>query len=48
MKSIFKVLVFLSVAGFIGLVGFSYLGPYLGYTMAPEQSPQTLTVTFTQ
>ncbi len=48
MKTIFKIFVFLSVAGFIGLVGFSYIGPYFGYTMAPEQTAQTLTVTFTQ
>lgn len=41
MKTIVKLLAVLSVLGFLGLVGFAYLGPILGYEIAPAQIEQS-------
>jgi len=35
MGKLFKLLIFLIIVGFIGLVGFAYLGPFFGADFAP-------------
>ena len=36
MGRLIKFLIFLIVIGFIGLVGYAYLGPFFGADFAPE------------
>lgn len=37
MGRLIKLLIFLLVLGFIGLVGFAYIGPFFGADFAPPQ-----------
>lgn len=37
MGKLIKVLIFLLVFGFIGLVAYAYLGPFFGADFAPDQ-----------
>lgn len=37
MGKLIKLLIFLSVVGFIALIGFAYLGPFFGAEFAPAQ-----------
>jgi hypothetical protein len=37
MGRLFKLLIFLIFAGFIGLVGYAYVGPFFGAEFAPAQ-----------
>tara|TARA_R110002049_G_scaffold10127_1_gene50099 strand:+ start:53985 stop:54134 length:150 start_codon:yes stop_codon:yes gene_type:complete len=37
MGKLFKLLIFLTVIGFIGLVGYAYLGPFFGVDFSPAQ-----------
>ncbi|WP_420012186.1 hypothetical protein [Tateyamaria sp.] len=45
MGRIFKLLIFLVVIGFIGLVGYAYVGEYFGANFSPPQSETRLPVT---
>ncbi len=38
MGKLFKLLIFLLIIGFIGLVGYAYLGPFFGVDFSPDQS----------
>ncbi|MBB3994581.1 hypothetical protein GGR95_002227 [Sulfitobacter undariae] len=42
---LFKLLFILAIFGFIGLVGFAYVGPELGIDFAPEPSEIRMPVT---
>lgn len=37
MGKLFKLLIFLAVIGFVGLVGYAYVGPFFGADFAPSQ-----------
>lgn len=37
MGRLIKLLVVLMILGFIGLVGYAYLGPFFGVSFAPDQ-----------
>ncbi|MFK7751224.1 MAG: hypothetical protein AB8B51_01620 [Sedimentitalea sp.] len=37
MKRLFKLLIFLIIVGFIGIVGYAYLGPWFGSDFAAPQ-----------
>ena len=45
MGRLFKLLIFLLVLGFIGLVGYAYIGPYLGEDFSPAQKEIRVPVT---
>lgn len=45
MGRIFKLLIFLAIIGFIGLVGYAYVGEYFGANFSPPQSETRLPVT---
>ena len=45
MGRIFKLLIFLVIIGFIGLVGYAYVGEYFGANFSPPQSETRLPVT---
>lgn len=36
MGKLFKLLIFLLIIGFIGLVGYAYLGPFFGVDFSPD------------
>jgi hypothetical protein len=38
MGRIFKLLIYIAVLGFIGLVGYAYLGPFFGVDFSPPQT----------
>lgn len=44
MGKLFKLLVILIIVGFIGLVGYAYVGPFLGADFAQPQSEIRLPV----
>ncbi len=37
MGKLIKLLIFLMIIGFIGLVGYAYLGPFFGVDFSPDQ-----------
>ena len=37
MGRLIKLLIYLTILGFIGLVGFAYIGPFFGADFAPAQ-----------
>lgn len=37
MGKLIKLLIFLLIVGFIGLVGYAYLGPFFGVDFSPAQ-----------
>ncbi|MGJ8626607.1 MAG: hypothetical protein ACSHXB_06560 [Sulfitobacter sp.] len=37
MGKLIKLLIFLTIVGFIGLVGYAYLGPFFGVDFSPAQ-----------
>lgn len=37
MGRLIKLLIFLLIVGFIGLVGYAYIGPFFGAEFAPDQ-----------
>lgn len=47
MRRLIKLLIYLAILGFIGLVGYAYVGPFFGADFAPTQietrEPVTLT-----
>lgn len=45
MLRLFKLLVFLAIIGFIGLVGYAYVGEYFGANFSPPQDETRLPVT---
>lgn len=45
MGRIFKLLFFLSIIGFIGLVGYAYVGEYFGANFSPPQTETRVPVT---
>ena len=45
MGRVFKVLIFLVVIGFIGLVGYAYVGEFFGANFSPPQSEVRVPVT---
>lgn len=45
MGRLFKLLIFLLVVGFIGLVGYAYVGPFFGADFAPAQVETRVPVT---
>ncbi len=45
MGRIFKYIGYLAVLGFLALVGYAYLGPYLGADFSPDQVEVTKPVT---
>jgi len=45
MFRIFKILVFLAILGFIGLVGYAYVGPYFGVDFSAPQTETRVPVT---
>jgi hypothetical protein len=45
MGRLFKLLIFLLVVGFIGLVGYAYVGPFFGADFAPSQVETRVPVT---
>lgn len=45
MGRVFKVLIYLLILGFIGLVGYAYVGPFFGVDFSPAQSETRLPVT---
>ena len=47
MGKLFKFLIFLMIIGFIGLVGFAYIGPFLGADFAAPQTEMREPVTLT-
>ena len=46
MGRLFKLLIYLVIIGFIGLVGFAYLGPFFGvdFAPAPVETRQPITL----
>lgn len=38
MKRLFKALIYIAILGFIGLVGYAYIGPFFGADFAPTQT----------
>ncbi|MGC1498004.1 MAG: hypothetical protein WA790_19525 [Sulfitobacter sp.] len=47
MGKLIKLLIFLTIIGFIGLVGYAYLGPFFGVDFSPEQVETRQPVTLT-
>jgi hypothetical protein len=47
MGKLFKLLIFLAIIGFIGLVGYAYVGPFFGVDFSPEQTETRQPVTLT-
>lgn len=47
MKTIFKLLVFLSLFCVVGLAGFSYFAPLIGVDMAPKQTTRNVPLAIT-
>ncbi|WP_299282075.1 hypothetical protein [uncultured Tateyamaria sp.] len=45
MGRLFKLLIFLLIIGFIGLVCYAYVGEYFGANFSPEQTEIRLPVT---
>lgn len=45
MGKLIKLLIILSIFGFIGLVGYAYVGPFLGVDFATPQSEMRQPVT---
>ena len=45
MGRLFKLLLFLLIIGFIGLVGYAYIGPFFGADFAPRQIETRVPVT---
>ena len=45
MGRIFKLLIFLLVIGFIGLVGYAYVGEFFGANFSPPQEETRMPVT---
>lgn len=45
MGRIFKLLFFLGIIGFIGLVGYAYVGEYFGANFSPPQTEMHVPVT---
>lgn len=45
MGRLIKLLIFLIVVGFIGLVAYAYIGPFFGAEFAPEQTETRVPVT---
>ncbi|WP_174234465.1 hypothetical protein [Sulfitobacter sp. SK012] len=45
MRKLLKFLMILVIIGFIGLVGYAYIGPFLGVDFAAPQSETRLPVT---
>ncbi len=45
MGRLFKLLIFLLIIGFVGLVGYAYVGEYFGANFSPEQTETRLPVT---
>lgn len=38
MRRLFKALIYLLILGFIGLIGYAYIGPFFGADFAPAQT----------
>lgn len=45
MSKIFKLLLYLAVLGFVGLIGYAYFGPYLGADFSAPQTETRVPVT---
>ncbi|MBY5932810.1 MULTISPECIES: hypothetical protein [Tateyamaria] len=45
MIRLFKLLIFLAIIGFVGLVGYAYVGEYFGANFSPPQDEMRLPVT---
>ncbi len=45
MGKLFKLLIFLAIIGFIGLVGYAYVGEYFGANFSPPQDEVRIPVT---
>ena len=45
MIRLFKLLIFLAIIGFIGLVGYAYVGEYFGANFSPPQDEIRVPVT---
>ncbi len=45
MGRIFKLLIFLLIIGFIGLVGYAYVGEFFGANFSPPQQETRMPVT---
>jgi len=45
MGRLLKLLIFLAIIGFIGLVGYAYVGEYFGANFSPVQTEQRIPVT---
>lgn len=45
MIRLFKLLIFLAIIGFVGLVGYAYVGEYFGANFSPPQSETRVPVT---
>ncbi len=48
MGRLIKLLIYLAVLGFIGLVGYAYVGPFFGADFAPTQVETREPVTLTE
>lgn len=48
MGRLIKLLIYLGVLGFIGLVGYAYVGPFFGADFAPAQVETREPVTLTE
>ncbi len=44
-RKLIKLLFFLAILAFIGLVGYAYVGPFFGANFAPEQVETSVPVT---
>lgn len=42
---LFKFLIFLAIVGFVGLIGYAYVGPFFGADFAPAQVETRIPVT---
>ncbi|WP_299041471.1 hypothetical protein [uncultured Tateyamaria sp.] len=45
MIRLFKLLIFLAIIGFVGLVGYAYVGEYFGANFSPPQDETRVPVT---
>ncbi|WP_299545948.1 hypothetical protein [uncultured Tateyamaria sp.] len=45
MIRLFKLLIFLAIIGFVGLVGYAYVGEYFGANFSPPQNETRMPVT---
>ena len=48
MGRLIKLLIYLAILGFIGLVGYAYVGPFFGADFAPAQVETREPVTLTE